>query len=562
MIRNQLETTTNTSTWTRDHGAAWLHGTGSGWWPQLQLSNVFAGGHPLGNDDDDDDVNPMLELLRQETMMMQPHHHNDTTTTSRKDAVQRHLNPVFPQGNPWIRPKTVLHNHQALQLYVAGRALDVSDNSMIDRALHKHFDLLQRVHDLGKQKFIEGNGLETVSISLAEAIATVQNEIANSLSDDGAPVNDDVTTTTMDSSMVTAVAPFYRHLLECWYGASSTQLPLCAFVRGGKNKDDRQDSSRVVAVDDNDSYDSHYHPEGDYVGPHCTLRHGMSRVLEPLLQNGVREQIQLGQAVTNISWNASSSSSPITITTAAGWTVHADVCVVTLPSGCLKAAVTEQQPPFFEPPLNPEKVEAIASTQMGAYKKIFLTFDEIFWPMEPPFIGLVRRVGDDTGATIAGDGEDGEDDHPLGNYLLLDNLWAKDGIPSLEAVLFGVSGTWSIHKSNEVLQATVLSFLSQAMGLSLDWLTERCQDCHVTRWEEDPYSRGAYSSMALGALERHTEELRRPEWEGRLVLAGEATISEFEGSVHAALLSGQSAAQKVASVVARGDETDITKRCQ
>jgi monoamine oxidase len=39
--------------------------------------------------------------------------------------------------------------------------------------------------------------------------------------------------------------------------------------------------------------------------------------------------------------------------------------------------------------------------------------------------------------------------------------------------------------------------------------------------------------------------LRVSEWNGKLVFAGEATISEYEGSVHAALFSASNAAKSV-----------------
>ena len=216
---------------------------------------------------------------------------------------------------------------------------------------------------------------------------------------------------------------------------------------------------------------------------------------------------------------------------------------MTLPAGCLKETLQRKQP-FFDPPLSDDKRDAIRMTKMGSYKKVFLTFDEIFWPVEPAFLGMVRTLG-------GGEkGNDNDSNHPLGNYLLLDNLWAIHGVPSIEAVLFGPAGTWATHQSDRVIRDAVLDFIQDAMGLKTSTTTTTydvhagCQSCHVTRWEEDPFSRGAYSSMALGALERHKEELRRPEWEGRLIFAGEATVSEFEGSVHAALFSGKSAAEK------------------
>jgi len=146
----------------------------------------------------------------------------------------------------------------------------------------------------------------------------------------------------------------------------------------------------------------------------------------------------------------------------------------------------------------------------------------------------------------------------LGNFLFLDNLWAKDGIPCLEAVLIGDAGSWATGKSDDVIRDAVLKFMEDAMGSSVDWsspsssaslsLSECCVDCHVTRWEEDPFSKGAYSGFQLGTMDWHCAELSRSEWDGHLIFAGEATHQEYEGSVHAALLSGVEAAKKIVSV--------------
>ena len=75
--------------------------------------------------------------------------------------------------------------------------------------------------------------------------------------------------------------------------------------------------------------------------------------------------------------------------------------------------------------------------------------------------------------------------------------------------------------------------------------SSRCTGCDITRWEEDKFSRGAYAGFKLGTLERHAAALATPEWNGRLLFAGDAIISEYEGSVHGALLSGRDAALKV-----------------
>lgn len=156
-------------------------------------------------------------------------------------------------------------------------------------------------------------------------------------------------------------------------------------------------------------------------------------------------------------------------------------------------------------------------------------------------IGMVRSVSPGaTGTAPAGS-------QKLGNELLFDNLWARDGvrIPMIEAILLGEGAAWATGKDTETICHAVLDFMKDSMGLTDD-LREWCTGpCHVTRWEEDPFAKGAYSCFTLGTKERHTEALRQPEWNGKLVFAGEACVSEYEGSVHAALFSARNAADCV-----------------
>ena len=158
---------------------------------------------------------------------------------------------------------------------------------------------------------------------------------------------------------------------------------------------------------------------------------------------------------------------------------------------------------------------------MGTYKKVFLCFDRIFWPPNETMIGMVRDINANS--------------HPLGNELLFDNFWARNDIASIEA---------ATGKDSVIIRDAVLGFMKDAMGLDTD-LREWCIGCRVTRWEEDRFSKGAFSCFTLGALERHIEALRASEWNGKLVFAGEATISEYVGSVHAALFSASNAAKSV-----------------
>ena len=68
-----------------------------------------------------------------------------------------------------------------------------------------------------------------------------------------------------------------------------------------------------------------------------------------------------------------------------------------------------------------------------------------------------------------------------------------------------------------------------------------------TSWSTDPWARGSYSYLPVGATPSLREDLARPV-NGRLFFAGEATSSEAPATVHGALASGTRAAREVTDV--------------
>lgn len=78
----------------------------------------------------------------------------------------------------------------------------------------------------------------------------------------------------------------------------------------------------------------------------------------------------------------------------------------------------------------------------------------------------------------------------------------------------------------------------------------------VTRWRADPYARGAYSYLAVGATPDDRVALASP-IDDRLYFAGEATDPDFPATVHGALASGRRAADAVAAVAAPGESVLI-----
>jgi len=399
--------------------------------------------------------------------------------------------PIF-QGNAWMRPMSILHNEGGLAIFVNKER--IPNNSVtVDEALQRHFVIQKKICEYAGQMFEDGEGMKTVHMSAEEArVAVLREEKAQSGGN------------YVLNAAVEGLCLFYTFLNENWNGISNSMLPLYALYDG----DDNQDLN-----------DHTYSNQGDYPGAHCKLKNGMRSVLDPLVSQ-LEGKILLEQQVDKIirlddSVRIESSSGLVTI---------ADCCICTLPLGCLKAAASS----IFQPSMTCEKLEALSAISAGNYKKVFLTFSTIFWPIDEPLIGLIR--------------EDNEPDKK-GKYLLVNNLWAKDGIPCMEAVLCGELGEWALGKRTEELTQFVIQFLEDAMPI--ENVEELCTHCHVTRWEEDPYTYGSYSSFQLGTLERHVDALSSSEWDGRLIFAGEATESEHMGSVHAALISGHRATRLV-----------------
>ena len=53
----------------------------------------------------------------------------------------------------------------------------------------------------------------------------------------------------------------------------------------------------------------------------------------------------------------------------------------------------------------------------------------------------------------------------------------------------------------------------------------------TTRWEDEPFSRGVYSHVAVGASSADYDVMAEPLWDERLLWAGEATCREHPATV-------------------------------
>ena len=460
-----------------DHGAAWVHGIGYDW------PETWSGPLPTPKPES----NPVMELLDEAVG---------------RNSLSNLLEPIFPRGNPWRRPRhCALHDGQ-LVVYRNGQQCAMDE---LEDASERFCLLMRKVSAHGNEMYDSGQGMATTETSCQTVLDLVVNQGKNGEQQQQQQNNE-------------CVLAFFPYLMGVWYGLPTTDLQLSEFVS------------------DTPPNDTEYSEEGDFYGPHCTVTRGLKTVLEPLTGNG--ERILLQQQVVRVRQEAKNKNGGgggiVVVETKSGLAVDAKACVVTVSLGCLQ----KHHQHWFQPALDKAKTEAIEKLSMGQYKKVFLTFDSIFWPVQPALLGLIVD-------------KDSSSSSPLGSHLVLTNLWASKGIPCLEAVLVGSAATWAFQKPDAVIRDAVLDFIHASLSSSSSSSSRRdkhhaeCTDCQITRWEEDPYSLGAYSCFRLGCLVRHTTAIQEPTWNNKLFFCGEHTVSGFEGSVHAALFSGRRAASRI-----------------
>lgn len=196
-----------------------------------------------------------------------------------------------------------------------------------------------------------------------------------------------------------------------------------------------------------------------------------------------------------------------------GTVVTATEVVVTVPLGVLQAGSVT-----FEPPLEPDVLDAMGRLGMGVYDKVFLRFPERFW-------------GDDW--VVRQQGPAGVDWHSW--Y----DMSRVTGEPVLAALLGGAGARRIESLPDAIIVDEGLTALRRMFGPSVP----EPEAVRVTRWAADPFALGSYSFLRVGASTDDHDRLGGRC--GRVQLAGEATWGDDPATVHGALLSGLRAAGRL-----------------
>jgi monoamine oxidase len=249
-------------------------------------------------------------------------------------------------------------------------------------------------------------------------------------------------------------------------------------------------------------------------GDNSAFPGGFDQVAQQL---AVGLDIRFGEPVFEINY----SGSMVSVTTDFGehtGTHQADHVIVTVPIGVLKANAIA-----FTPALPTAKTGAIARLGSGLLNKVFLEFPTgtQFWPAD-------RAVLLTSSTT-------------RGAFSVFINMQHITGKPMLMGWLSGDAALEREGWTDAQLQAEAMTRLRATVcATAPDPVSVK-----VTRWGQDPYARGSYSTFTTTTQLGDRALLREPVANNKVLFAGEATLDTGFAQVPGAYESGKREADRL-----------------
>lgn len=258
------------------------------------------------------------------------------------------------------------------------------------------------------------------------------------------------------------------------------------------------------------------------------LRGGYSQ-LATYLENRVRHsggEVRLKCAVKAVRWSAN----VVFVETDSG-VFRARRCLITLPLGVLQQ-VNREGGVTFEP--EPAAIAQARRLAMGSAERFTMVFRERWWEQS-------KRASEKTLRTMSF----------LFTYRRSPPVWwtrhpEPEAMPTLTGWAGGPRAAELVGQSEQTIGAQACRELADVFNLPEQQVREALVATHRHDWQLDPFSRGAYSYIPVGAIDAPLKMVE-PE-AATLFFAGEHTDTTGNwGTVHAALRSGIRAAEQVFS---------------
>ncbi len=251
---------------------------------------------------------------------------------------------------------------------------------------------------------------------------------------------------------------------------------------------------------------------------------GLDRNAQPkggfhtLIDDAARDlAIRHGAVAERIVWTGQG----VTVHLQGGERVEADRAVVAVPVGLLRAGL-----PMLDPA--PPEIQRVAIGRLGfgagILGKIYLRFPRRFWPEQPKWFG---RLPDSP--------------QRRGTFNTWVNHEEETGLPVL---LSFANGDTAIRLDRSTSDGDVAKVAMKSLRAMFGDGIPEPEAMAFPRWLSDPWSRGGYSYPGVGSDPEDCTTHARPLGR-RVFFAGEATEPVEYGTVHAALWSGEQAAEAI-----------------
>lgn len=279
-----------------------------------------------------------------------------------------------------------------------------------------------------------------------------------------------------------------------------------------------EESSLVFGVAGDNLTFSQFSDENNFVFDH----RGYSTIIEGEASTFLKKhdsRLLLNTQITNISY----SNNGVTIHNQDGSCISAAYAICTFSLGVLQNdSVT------YSPELPSWKKTAIQKFSMGTYTKIFLQFNETFWPEDTQYFLYASPV-------------------KRGYYPVWQSISTTGFLPGSNIIFVTVVGEEAYRVERQSDEKTKDEALAVLREMFPNATIPEPTAFLYPRWSYEPWTYGSYSNWPPSTtLETH-ENLRANV--DRLWFAGEATSAQYFGFLHGAWFEGRESGLQIAGLL-------------
>ncbi|KAJ5100587.1 hypothetical protein N7456_006639 [Penicillium angulare] len=293
-----------------------------------------------------------------------------------------------------------------------------------------------------------------------------------------------------------------------------------------------EQSSLVFGVAGSNLTFNQYSDENNYVWD----QRGYSRIITGEASTFLKKndpRLHLNSRITEVKY----SDDGVTIYKDDGSCVSAAYAVCTFSLGVLQSDTVS-----FTPDLPDWKKTSIAKFNMGTYTKIFLQFNETFWPQDTQYFLYASPT-------------------TRGYYPVWQSLSAPGFIPDSNIIFVTVVGDQAYRAERQTNEQTKDEVMAVLREMYPNITIPEPTAFMYPRWSTTPWAYGSYSNWpASTSLEMHENFRANVD---RLWFAGEATSAQYFGFLHGAWFEGQNAGEQIAALLNNecANVTDTSDAC-